>query len=61
MKGGLFMANDTLKNKVRFSSTLSPETNKMLKDFSKKTMIPISKIIEAAIIEYIRNNKRDEI
>lgn len=47
------MANDTLKNKVRFSSTLPPEVDKMLKDYSKETMIPISKIVEVAIVEYI--------
>lgn len=55
------MANDTLKNKVRFSSTLPPEVDKMLKDYSKQTMIPISKIVEAAIAEYIKNNKKGEI
>lgn len=47
------MTNDTLKNKVRFSSTLPPEVDKMLKDYSKQTMIPISKIVEVAIVEYI--------
>lgn len=52
------MANDTLKNKVRFSSTLTPEVDKVLKDYSKETMIPISKILEAAIMEYI--SKRGE-
>lgn len=52
------MANDTLKNKVRFSSTLPPEVDKMLKDYSKESMIPISKIIETAIVEYI--SKRGE-
>ena len=55
------MANDTLKNKVRFSSTLTPEVDKMLKEHSKKTMIPISKIIEMAITKYINENKKDEI
>lgn len=50
------MANDTLKNKVRFSSTLTPEVDKMLKEYSKRTMIPISKILETAIVEYIKNN-----
>lgn len=55
------MANDTLKNKVRFSSTLTPEVDKMLKDYSKQTMIPISKIIEMAITKYINENKKDEI
>lgn len=52
------MSNDTLKNKVRFSSTLTPEVDKVLKDYSKETMIPISKILEAAIMEYI--SKRGE-
>lgn len=47
------MAQDTLKNRVRISTTLKPETNKMLKDFSDKTQVPISKIIEIAIIKYI--------
>lgn len=47
------MANDTLKNRVRISTTLTPETNKLLKEFSEKTQVPISKIIENAIIKYI--------
>lgn len=50
------MPKDTLKNRVRISSTLSPSTNKKLKEFSCKTQIPISKIIENAILEYIENN-----
>ncbi len=53
------MANDTLKNKVRFSSTLTPEVDKMLKDYSKETMIPISKILEAAIVKYIRESRKE--
>ena len=55
------MANDTLKNKVRFSSTLTPEVDKVLKDYSKETMIPISKILEAAIMEYISKRGGKEI
>lgn len=54
------MASDTLKNKIRFSSTLTPEVDKMLKDYSKQTMIPISKIIEMAITKYISENKKGE-
>lgn len=49
------MANDTLKNRIRISTTLKPETNKLLKEFSKKTQVPISKIIENSILEYISN------
>ena len=54
------MASDTLKNKIRFSSTLTTEVDKMLKDYSKQTMIPISKIIEMAITKYISENKKGE-
>lgn len=60
MKGGELMASDTLKNKVRFSSTLTPEVDKMLKDYSKETMIPISKILESAVTKYILENKKGE-
>lgn len=55
------MASDTLKNKIRFSSTLTPEVDKMLKDYSKQTMIPISKIIEMALIKYISESKKGEV
>ena len=44
---------DTLKNKIRFSSTLFPNTEKKLKDYSESTGIPISKILEYAINFYI--------
>lgn len=50
------MSNDTLKNKIRFSSTLSPDINQMLKKYSKESMIPISKILESAIREYIERH-----
>ena len=49
----VYMAIDTLKNRVRVSTTLKPETQKALKEYSDKTQIPISKIIENAILEYI--------
>lgn len=51
------MATDTLKNRVRISTTLKPETNKLLKEFSEKTQVPISKIIESAIIKYISESR----
>lgn len=52
------MAKDSLKNRVRFSSTLSPEVDAALKEYSKKTMIPISKILDSAIMEYITQNRK---
>lgn len=50
------MSKDTLKSRVRISTTLTPETNSKLKEFSEKTQIPISKIIEKSVLEYIKNN-----
>ena len=60
MKVGTIMPKDELKNRVRFSTTLDKEVEKMLKDYSKQTMIPISKIVDSAIIQYIEqsNNKK---
>ena len=45
---------DTLKNKSRFSTTLENDTLQLLKDYSKQTFIPISIIVNQAIIEYIK-------
>lgn len=53
------MVKDSLKNRVRFSSTLSPEVDKALKEYSQKTMIPISKILDMAIAEFVnKENKK---
>lgn len=51
------MTTDTLKNRIRISTTLKPETNDLLKKYSQLTQIPISKIIENAIIKYISEGK----
>ena len=45
---------DTLKNRERFSTTLEKDVMQKLKDYSKKTMIPISKIVNQAILDYIK-------
>lgn len=52
------MVKDSLKNRVRFSSTLSPEVDKALKEYSQKTMIPISKILDTAITEFISKSDK---
>lgn len=44
-----------LRNRERICTTLPKELHIALKNYSNKTMIPISKIIESAIIEYIKN------
>ena len=51
------MSKNVLKNRVRFSTTLELCTNKKLKDFSQKTEIPISKIVNNAINEYIERKE----
>lgn len=50
---------DRLKNRVRFSTTLDKKTIQMLKEYSDKSMIPSSKIVDVAIQEYIKR-KTDE-
>lgn len=52
------MVKDSLKNRVRFSSTLSPEVDKALKEYSQKTMIPISKILDMAITEFVNKKTK---
>ena len=55
------MVKDSLKNRVRFSSTLSPEVDKALKEYSQKTMIPISKILDMAIAEFINKDNGKQL
>lgn len=52
------MTNDTLKNRQRFSTTLDKDVLKALREYSDKTMIPISKILDMAIKEYIKGNPK---
>lgn len=53
MKGGTNMPKNELKNRVRFSTTLDKEVEKKLKEYSKQTLIPISKIVDNALLAYI--------
>ena len=53
MKGGTNMPKNELKNRVRFSTTLNKEVEKKLKEYSKQTLIPISKIVDNALLAYI--------
>lgn len=59
-KGNAIMPKNELKNRVRFSTTLEIDTNKRLKEFSQKTEIPVSKIVNNAINEYIENRDKSE-
>lgn len=51
------MAKSELKNRARFSTTLSFDTEKALKEYSKKTGIPISKIVDMAISKYMEEKE----
>lgn len=46
-----------LKNKERIGTSLPIDLAKQLKDYSEETMIPISRIIEVALIEYLDKQK----
>lgn len=52
------MGYDSLKNRERFSTTLDKQVVKELKEYSQNTMIPISKILDRAITEYIKGNPK---
>ena len=47
-----------LKNKERIGTSLPTELVKDLKDYSAKTMVPISKIIEKAIEQYLKSTEK---
>lgn len=47
----------TLKNRVRFSSTLDKELNVQLKVLSEETRINISKLLDEAIQDLINKHK----
>lgn len=59
MKGGTNMPKDELKNRIRFSTTLDKDIERKLKEYSKQSMIPISKLVDTAIARFIesQNNK----
>lgn len=47
-----------LKNRTRFSSTLDNDVYKMLKEYSTKSHISITKILDMAVLSYIRNQDK---
>ena len=51
------MPDKELKNRVRFSTTLSIDVERALKEYSKKTDIPVSKIVDKAISEFLNFQK----
>jgi len=46
-----------LKNRQRIGATLPNDLAKQLKIYSKESMIPVSKIIEKAVDDYLKSVK----
>jgi len=46
-----------LKNRERIGTSLPSDLIKELKDYSEYTMIPLSRIIEASLIEYLKDKE----
>lgn len=46
-----------LKNRIRISTTFEKEIYKRLKEYSDKTSIPITKILDKAVVMYLDNVK----
>ena len=44
-----------LKNRTRFSTTLDNEIYRKLKEYSRKTDVPITKVMDKAIAMYLQN------
>lgn len=44
-----------LKNRTRISSTLDNEIYRKLKKYSDKSGVPISKILDRAVISYLKD------
>lgn len=47
-----------LKNRTRISSTLDNDIYKKLKECSDKTSVPITKILDKAVLMYIESVKK---
>lgn len=51
---------DRLKNRVRFSASLDKKTVESLKEYSNQTMIPISRLVDVAVKEYMEKHRKDD-
>lgn len=54
------MAKKILKTRVQFTSTLKTELYEQLKAMSDKTQIPISRLLDMAVEEMLRENTSKE-
>ena len=53
--------NRGLKNRVAISTAINNEIYEKLKDYSNKTGIPISKILDKAILMYLESPKSHHV
>lgn len=52
------MANKDLKNRTPISNAIDTELIKQLKDYSKKSSIPISKLLDKAIELFLKSTEK---
>ena len=52
------MADRGLKTRTPFSNSLDTKLLEKLKSYSKESMIPMSKILDKAIEEYLKSTER---
>ena len=52
------MANRGLKTRTTFSNSIDTKLLERLKDYSTETMIPMSKILDKAIANYLNELKK---
>lgn len=50
--------SERISSRKRINTTLSRKTKNLLYSYSKQTMIPISKIVDSAISEYVEKNRK---
>lgn len=47
-----------LKNRVRIDVTVDKDLYKRLKEYSERSMIPMSRIVEKAVIDYLDKEEK---
>lgn len=61
IEGCDFVYKDTLKNRVRFGTTLDKEVYERLREYASQTMIPVSKLMDIAITNLLKEGVKKEI
>ena len=47
-----------LKNRIRVDITIPEEIHKRLKEYSERTMAPVSRIVERAVVEFLDKEEK---